>query len=270
VRLEAQDDAGDDMAPDERRTIGLIAAIPQELQDLRAALGHERTSKAGGFRFDHGRLEGRDVVVAEAGIGKVNTAMVATLLASRFEAGVLVFSGVAGGLDPDLRIGDLVIASRAVQHDAGVIENERLQPYQAGHVPFFNPTGELGWAVDGALLEAVRRELEGLALPPLSRTAGGEGRPPRLAYGTILAGDQFIHCEATRARLQREFDARAVAMEGAAMAQVAARMAIPWLEIRALSDLAGSDSRFDFAAFVDEVARSSFTVLRRLLPALRP
>lgn len=249
-------------------TIGLIAAIPQELAHLRAVLEQERVSEAGGFRFDHGRLDGRDLVVAEAGIGKVNTAMVATLLATRFGAGVLVFSGVAGGLDPALAIGDLVIASRAVQHDAGVIENERLQPYQAGHVPFFNPTDRLGWEVDAARLEVVRGALEGVELPPLSREAGGAGRPPRLAYGTVLAGDQFIHCEATRARLHREFGAQAVAMEGAAMAQVAERMGVPWLEIRALSDLAGKESRFDFAAFVDQVAESSFVVLRRLLPVL--
>jgi len=250
------------------RTVGLIAAIPQELLDLRAALEHDRASELGGFRFDHGRLEGREVVVAEAGIGKVNTAVVATLLASRFEAGVLVFSGVAGGLDPDLQIGDLVVATRAIQHDAGVVENQRLHPYQAGHVPFFNPTRELGWPCPPDLLGRVEEALRGLELPPLSRMAGGQGRPPRLAFGTVLAGDQFIHCEATRKRLHREFEAQAVAMEGAAMAQVATRMGIPWLEIRALSDLAGSDSRFDFAAFVDEVAQSSFTVLRRLLPVL--
>lgn len=249
-------------------TIGLIAAIPQELAHLRETLAHDRVTEIGGFRFDHGRLDERDVVVAEAGIGKVNTAVVASLLASRFGSDTLVFSGVAGGLDPDLKIGDLVIASRAVQHDAGVIENERLQPYQAGHVPFFNPTDRLGYDADPALLARVGARLEGLELPPLSREAGGAGRPPKLVYGTILAGDQFIHCEATRERLHREFEAQAVAMEGAAMAQVAERMGVPWLEIRALSDLAGKESRFDFAAFVDEVAESSFRVLRRLLPAL--
>ena len=150
-----------------------------------------------------------------------------------------------------------MIAERAVQHDAGVIEEERLHPYQAGHVPFFNPTPELGYAVRPDLLERVRARLEGLELAPLSAAAGGTGRRPKLVYGTILAGDQFIHCEATRARLHREFEAQAVAMEGAALAQVAERLGVPWLEIRALSDLAGKDSRFDFAKFVDEVAKSS-------------
>jgi adenosylhomocysteine nucleosidase len=250
------------------RPVGLICAIPQELSALRDALDHDEPSAIGDFRFDRGRLDGRAVVLAEAGIGKVNTAAVSTLLADRFGAGVLVFSGVAGGLDPALAIGDVVLATRAIQHDAGVIENERLQPYQAGHVPFFNPTRELGYAVEPALLARVRAQLEGLELAPLSAAAGGSGRAPRLVFGTILAGDQFINCEATRARLHREFDAQAVAMEGAAMAQVAARLGLPWLEIRALSDLAGKESHFDFAKFVDEVAARSVTVLRRLLPIL--
>jgi adenosylhomocysteine nucleosidase len=252
----------------ESPTVGLICAIPQERIDLRAALDHERPGEIGGFAFDRGRLDGHPVVLAEAGIGKVNTAAVATLLVARFGARALVFSGVAGGLDPDLAIGDVVIARRAIQHDAGVIENARLHPYQAGHVPFFNPTRELGWAVEAALLERVRGQLADLELAPLSVAAGGRGRRPKVVYGTILAGDQFIHCEATRERLHREFAAQAVAMEGAALAQVAERLGVPWLEIRALSDLAGKDSRFDFAKFVAEVARSSALILRRLLPVL--
>jgi adenosylhomocysteine nucleosidase len=248
--------------------IGLICALPQELVDLRADLEHDRRTRIGGFDFDQGRLDEREVVLAEAGIGKVNTATVATLLAARFEAGVLVFSGVAGGLDPALAIGDVVIAERAIQHDAGVIEEERLHPYQAGHVPFFNPTRELGYATDPDLLGRVRARLDGLELAPLSAAAGGSGRRPKLVYGTILTGDQFIHCEATRERLHREFRAQAVAMEGGALAQVAQRLSAPWLEIRALSDLAGKDSRFDFAQFVGEVARSSARILRQLLPVL--
>jgi adenosylhomocysteine nucleosidase len=248
--------------------IGLICAIPQELAELRAALEHDQRVEIGAFGFDLGRLDEQAVVLAEAGIGKVNTAAVGTLLAVRFHARILVFSGVAGGLDPGLAIGDVVIASKAVQHDCGVIENERLHPYQSGHIPFFNPTRGLGYGVDPGLLARVQGRLEGLALSPLSAQAGGEGRRPRAVYGTILAGDQFIHCEATRKRLHREFQAQAVAMEGGALAQVAERLGLPWLEIRALSDLAGAESRFDFAAFVDEVAASSAMILRRLLPVL--
>lgn len=170
-------------------TIGLLCAIPQELAHLREALEHETSEEVAGLRFDRGLLDGREVVLVGAGIGKVNTALVSSLLVERFGVGLVVFSGVAGGLDPDLRIGDVVIADRTVQHDAGVIENERVQTYQAGHVPFFNPTRRLGYEVEAGLMARVRERLEGFTLPAMSRAAGGAGAPPRIVYGTILSGD---------------------------------------------------------------------------------
>lgn len=250
------------------KVTGLICAIPEERVALKAALKQVETVVLGGLEFDRGRLDGHEVVLAEAGIGKVNTAVVATLLASRFDVDLLAFSGVAGGLDPDLAIGDLVIAERAIQHDCGVIEDDGLKPYQAGHVPFFNPTERMGYEAEPALLGRIRAALDGLTFPPLAAEAGGTGKEAKIAYGTILAGDQYIHSEVTRERLHRTFDAKAVAMEGGAMAQVAERFGLPWLEIRALSDLAGASSRFDFSRFVDAVAERSATVLRRLLPVL--
>jgi adenosylhomocysteine nucleosidase len=249
-------------------TIGILCAIPQELVHLRDALAGERAETVAGLRFDRGRLDGHEVVLVGAGIGKVNTALTATLLADRFACRMIVISGVAGGLDPALDIGDVVIADRTLQHDAGVIEEERLATYQAGHVPFFNPTDRLGYAVDAALLDRLRERLAGLVLPPLSRAAGGGGAAPRIVLGTILSGDQYIHCEATRERLHRKLGGHAVEMEGGALGQVCEAFGLPWLDIRALSDLAGKQSRLDFTAFVDEVAASSASILRRVLPVL--
>ena len=249
-------------------TIGLICAIPQELAHLRDALERAEAVDLAHVRFDLGRLEGHEVALVGAGIGKVNTAMVATLLADRFGCRLIVFSGVAGGLDPALRIGDVVIADRTLQHDAGVIEDGRLATYQAGHVPFFNPTDRLGYPVEPALLARIRARLEGFVLPPLSRAAGGVGAAPRIVLGTILSGDQYIHCESTRERLFGELGGAAVEMEGGALGQVAEAFGTPFLDIRALSDLAGRESRFDFAAFVHEVAGSSARILRHLLPVL--
>ena len=249
-------------------TIGLICAIPQELDHLRDALERAEAVDVAHARFDLGRLDGHEVVLVGAGIGKVNTALVATLLADRFACRLVVFSGVAGGLDPALRIGDVVIADRTLQHDAGVIEDERLDTYQAGHVPFFNPTDRLGYAVDGPLVRRLKERLEGLTLPPLTGAAGGDGGAPRIVFGTILSGDQYIHCEATRERLFAGLGGAAVEMEGGALGQAAEAFGIPYLDIRALSDLAGRDSRFDFAAFVSEVAGSSARILRHVLPIL--
>lgn len=249
-------------------TIGVICAIPQEWAYLRSVLSGAQREQAAQITFDTGELDGHPVVLAAAGMGKVNTGLVATLLADRFGCHTIIFTGVSGGLDPRLHIGDLVIADRVVQHDSGVIEDERLAPYQPGHVPFINPTERFGYPVEPELIDRVRRRLEGFALPALPGAAGGTGTPARISYGTVLTGDQYLHCESTRSRLHDEFGGLAIEMECGALAQVCEAFAIPWLVIRALSDLAGADSGVDFNLFVDEVAISSARVLLHLLPVL--
>ena len=250
-------------------SIGLLCAIPPEWRHLHAAMQGVRDEIVGPLTFARGTLDAHEVVLAQAGIGKVNTAMVATILAERYGARIILFSGVAGGLDPQLKIGDVVIGTHTLQHDAGVVEDGRFAAYQAGHVPFFNPTDAFGYRSSPALVATAEQALAGLELPPLSRAAGGAGgERPRIVFGTVVSGDQYIHCEATRVRLHEEFKAQACEMEGGALGQVGAALGVDWLDIRALSDLAGASSRFDFGAFVDEVAASSALILRRLLPAL--
>ncbi|WP_319429004.1 5'-methylthioadenosine/adenosylhomocysteine nucleosidase [Mycobacterium sp. RTGN5] len=250
--------------------IGLICAIPQELAHLHTLLRDAVPAQAAHTEFVTGTLDGYDVVLVGSGMGKVNSAVVATVLADRFGCGAIVFSGVAGGLDPALAVGDVVIADRVIQHDAGLVEDGGLQTYQPGHVPFINPTDRLGYPVDEDLLAAAVDRLADFTLPALSGAAGGADQPAAIRFGTVLSGDQYLHSDLTRARLHREFGGLAVEMEGGAVAQVAESFGVPWLVIRALSDLAGHDSRFDFLTFVDEVAASSVAILRRLLPVLSP
>ncbi|MEU0495379.1 5'-methylthioadenosine/adenosylhomocysteine nucleosidase [Mycobacterium sp. NPDC006124] len=246
-------------------TIGLLCAIPEELAHLRDALETTHTTTVAGIQFDEGWFEGRRVVLAGAGMGKVNAAIVTTLMVTRFECRLIVFSGVAGGLDPALHIGDVVIADRVVQHDVGRIENDELLRYQAGHVSFINPTDALGYSMDADLLATVCEGLDGVALPVLSRSAGGRDRPPRVVFGTILTGDQYVHCEVTRQRLHGDLDGLAVEMEGGAVAQVCDNVGVPWIVVRTLSDLAGHTSALDFAAFVHEVAAISAHLVRRIV-----
>jgi adenosylhomocysteine nucleosidase len=237
-------------------TIGLICAIPQELATLQSALAETHTDAVAHTRFVTGVLDGHDVVLAGSGMGKVNAAIVATLLADRFGCRTIVFSGVAGGLDPALSIGDVVVADRIVQHDAGVLENERVRTYQPGHAPIINPTDRLGYPVDPELLARVKDRLDGMPVPG------------RIVYGTVLTGDQYLKCDPTRARLLSELDGKAIEMEGGAVAQVCEAFGLPWLVIRALSDLAGGNALFDFTAFVEQASATSATILRRLLPVL--
>lgn len=237
-------------------TIGLICAIPQELEHLHAILDDARSTEAAHAVFHDGTIDGFDVVLAGSGMGKVNAALITTLLADRFGCHTIAFTGVAGGLDPRLAVGDIVVADFLIQHDAGVVENERVRTYQPGYAPVINPTDRLGYPVDAELLKRVKQQLAGVSV------AG------QIVYGTVLSGDQYLNCETTRDRLHRELGGQAIEMEGGAVAQVCEAFGIPWLVIRALSDLAGGRALFDFTAFVDQAAESSATILRRLLPVL--
>lgn len=115
-------------------TIGVICAIPQELSFLLGLMSGPGRQQIAQVTFDVGTLDDYPVVLAAAGMGKVNTSLVVALLADRFRCRAIVFTGVAGGLDAQLRIGDVVVVERVVQHDFGLVEDERLQPYQPGHI----------------------------------------------------------------------------------------------------------------------------------------
>lgn len=249
-------------------TTGLICAIAEEVRHLRGALTDEQPARVMGMCFYEGLLDGHRVVVVESGMGKVNAALVTTLLVDRFSCDVIVLSGVAGGVDPALAIGDVVVADRVIQHDCGRVEAGVLHRYQSGHVSFINPTDEIGYRPDAGLLRRVRDCLAGVPLPAIPESVGGSGRPCRLVFGTVLTGDQFVHCDGTRVQLHGAFGASAVEMEGGAVAQVCDTAGLPWLVVRALSDLAGSDSAMDFPRFAELVAATGAVVLRRILPVL--
>lgn len=244
------------------RPVLVLSALSGELGALGEAMENGSDVEVGGRPFRRGRLEGSEAVVGLVGIGKVNAAMVATLALERFCPRLLLFTGVAGGLDPTARIGDVVIADLVVQHDTGIAGLDGLQSYQPGHLPFFNPTDRVGYRPSPVLLERVRAALDEVQLNTVL------GRTPELVYGTVATGDQFVESEAERGRIHTTFGALAAEMEGAAVAQVAEHFAVDCLVIRALSDLAGPGSEVDFDQFLSEVSINSINVVRALLSAM--
>ncbi|MGJ6126598.1 5'-methylthioadenosine/adenosylhomocysteine nucleosidase [Mycolicibacterium sp. Y3] len=249
-------------------TIGVLCAIPEELASFTELMGDVTQTEVAQWTFAAGSIDGYRVVAAESGMGKVNSATATTLLINRFGCDAVIFTGVAGGLSPELAIGDIVVAEKIVVMDSGIIEDEQLSLYQPGHVRFFNPTDELGFSVDEHLLGRVQHKLSSVLLPFLDAEAGGQDRAPLITFGTIVSGDAYLHCDATRMRLHQDLGGSAIEMEGAAVAQVCAAFGVPWLVIRALSDLAGHDPDIDFTLYTTQVAHAAVHIVHSLLPIL--
>jgi len=251
------------------RPLGIVAALPEEVRHLGEALAVDDKTVRGGFAFRQGRLDGRPVALVEAGIGKVNTALVAALLLDHFGCRSLLLTGVAGGVDPALGIGDVVIADRLIQHDYGAVVAGEIRPYRPGVAPIGESRDRLDFELAPETRSRLQARLDGFVLPELpAAVTGAAARQPAVRFGTILSGDQFINCEATRRRLFDRFQAQAVEMEGAALAQVAAQFNAPCVVVRCLSDLAGGESHLDFKSFLPYAAEIAAQVLRRIVPVL--
>jgi adenosylhomocysteine nucleosidase len=255
----------------ERIPLGIICAMPEEIAALLGDMTGVERRELAGREVLRGRLYGRSVAMIESGIGKVASAMTATLLLDGLRCRGIVMCGVAGGIDPDLAIGDLVVARRLIQHDYGRLQGDGLTLFRPAVPPFGPGRRDYAFELPRDLVTKIESALQGFALPalPADLFEGAKpARPPMIKLGTIVSGDQFINDEGVRARLQTELGAHAVEMEGAAVAQVAAAFGVPAIVIRSLSDLAGAESHLDFGRFVTAVAPVAARVVERLVAVL--
>ncbi len=232
--------------------IGIMCALPQEQELLVSAIGHPPPLPHPGIEARQGVLDGHVVVIAAAGVGKVNAATTATLMVERLGCRALVLSGVAGGLSAEAGIGDIVIADRLIDIDYGRLTPEGHIVYQPGVLPIPEEKPDPGYRVPEALLERIRERLAATGL--------------EATIGTILTTDAYLASPRERDELAGEWEGLAIEMEGSALCGVAERFEVPWLVVRALSDRAGEDSLDDFKAFVDSAAASSAELVRELLP----
>jgi adenosylhomocysteine nucleosidase len=251
------------------RLLGVISALPEELAHLSERPGHVK--EIGGLGFWPGEIAGREAVFVESGAGKVNAGVATSLLLDRFGCRALLLCGVAGGLDPALGVGDVVVGTSHIQHDYGTQREGYFLTIQPGSRPSRGGTDwHPGYPESEPLVARVRDAARGLMLEPLPEEVGVGRRTPAIHFGTILTGDCFINAEDQRQRLHREFAAKAVEMEGGAVAQVARRWEgeIPFVNVRCLSDLAGRSSHLDFRAFLPVAASYASLVAHRLAPVI--
>ena len=227
--------------------LGIVSALPQELAAILEMVQAPQTTEVAGRRLHRGRLQGHEVVLTLSGMGKVAAALTTTLLIERCGVRGLLFSGVAGGLGPGVKVGDVVVAQTLVQHD---LDPSPLCPrYQ---VPELGVTELMA---DPALRQALKTAAQAVVQePPAAAAAFGLG-PASVHDGLVISGDRFIASSAEAAALQTQLpQALAVEMEGAALAQVCTAYGLPYAVLRLVSDRADDQAHVDFQRFLAEVA----------------
>jgi adenosylhomocysteine nucleosidase len=233
--------------------IGVIAAMEKELSFLCDAMGKFETKKIGSFEFYTGKIEGKDVTLLCCGIGKVNAAVGCAILIQQFKPECVINTGSAGGIHSDLKVGDAIISTGLIYHDVDVTAFNYL-PGQLPRQPQIFPVDK------EKLLMLAERAVDELkkekALPETFNHC----------RGIIGSGDVFMHEPEKIARVKQVFpDISAVEMEGAAIAHCCYLFSVPTLVIRAVSDVAGTESPVSFEEFLPVAARHSADIVIRIL-----
>jgi adenosylhomocysteine nucleosidase len=218
--------------------------------------------------FRVGTLNGRQVVVGRSAAGKVNAAIVTTLLIGQFNPSAILFSGTAGAIDPALRQGDVVIGATVAHHDAGQQTADGLRRRGMRNAV----TGELDpilLPAPESLLSLARRSAEALRLPSV-KTPDGVDRPPRIVEGVIVTGDVFLADNARRLSLRESLGATAVEMEGAAVVQTCRQFAVPCLIIRSITDRADGEALTNYEQFMVLASENAAELAALVIAGLEP
>lgn len=229
-------------------TIGIIGAMNEEIALLLEALTDKHEVQAAGTTYYTGILYGQNVVICKSGVGKVNAAVTTQVMIDRFDVGKVLFTGVAGAIDPELNIGDIVISSACLQHDMDVTP----LGFKRGEIPYQE---ESIFAADPALVQ-------------LAQTVCESRFPGRYRTGIVLSGDQFIACRDKVRELHETFQGACTEMEGSAVAQTCARNSLPFVVIRSMSDRADGSADMNFAEFTVMASKHSHLIIQDMLQSM--
>ena len=223
--------------------IALIGALDEEIQAYLDQLENTQTTQWNAIRFYEGTLFGQGVVVVKSGVGKVFATLVTQKLIDEFQPKAIVFTGVAGALNPNYEVGDIVVAHDCVQHDL----NTTALGIPRGQVPY---TAYRFFETDA----------------PLRTLALAAKTEHKVHRGRIVTGDQFLTQKEVHdyQYLTTELQGDAVEMEGAAVGFVCAVHAIHFLLIRTISDKADDEAGHSYTEFLPLVVHNSLAVIKHL------
>jgi len=225
--------------------IGIIGAMDEEIMELKKYMTHAESVDIAGIRFYDGKLFDKECVVVKSGVGKVFSAMTAQILIDKFNVGKIIFTGLAGSINKDIHIGDIVVGERAIQYDmdASQLGCKIGQILYTDYQFFYSDKKMVDTAMKTKIAET------------------------NIFKGTILTGDSFLsHDEQKkRSKLFNEFKGDCLEMEGAAVAQVCTLNNVPFVIIRIMSDNADESAVKDFEKFKGIVSHKSIKIVENIV-----
>ena len=225
---------------------GIIGAMEEEVSTLKSQMVISSAHKIADMEFTEGTLDGKDVVVVQCGMGKVNAGICVQTLVLRYGVSRVINTGVAGSLNNEINIGDIVISEDAVQHDYDV----SIIGFRKGEIPY---TG----------LEAFPADPE--MITEAAAAAEQTGEKFRVFRGRVCSGDQFIASAEQKEKIVSNFGGLCAEMEGAAIAQVCYLNHIPYVIIRAISDKADHSEEVSFEEFKSMAAERCAAIVRNMI-----
>lgn len=223
-----------------------MGAMPEEVEPIVAKLDNLKETIYAANKYYEGSYNGQEVVVAYSKIGKVFATLTATMLIEKFGCNMLLFSGVAGAISDELKIGDLIIADGLCQHDLDITA--------FGHPYGFVPEGEVCIPTD-VNLRNIAKEI-------------AKQKGLTLKEGVIATGDQFVANAQRKDWIGDTFKADALEMEGASVAVVCNALDVPFFILRAISDSADMDASFNFDEFLESSAKISADFILSMVDAI--
>ena len=219
--------------------IGIICAMQIEADGIIALCENVKTTTHAKMKFTLGTLHGKDVCIVVCGVGKVNAAMCALMLIEKYNPDLVLNSGVAGSLSPIVGIGDIVVATKSVEHDmngTALGDKQGEITFPDGNMMFFECDKQAS-----TLLASIFKEIP----------------DTKVAQGIIASGDIFVSDRKQRFKINDRFGALACEMEGAAIGHVCVRCEVPYGIIRAISDDLDENKGMDFVKFCELASKKT-------------
>ncbi len=225
---------------------GIIAAMKEEMQEIKNIMREIEEQNIFELVFVKGKINDSEIVLVEAGVGKVNAARVTQILIDNFEIDVIINVGSAGAANDELEIGDIVIGEKLVQHDFDI-------------TAFGHPKGHISNV--GQFVESDNLLIEKMEQIILSL----QNDEFKIKIGTIASGDIFCTELKMKEKIRNKFSADAIEMEGAAIAQVCKLDNIPFIVIRSISDKPNGNNNITFEEFLEKASKRCAKIIKEFL-----